>query len=155
VNASGSASNLSGTYTVTGTGCAGGDRGTMSANLVPSVSGTWHGTFTSTVTPGPVVNATATLTQSSTPDAHGLFAVTGTVTFSGSACFTSGTITQGFAAGGALGLDIATNDVPSGGDTVFAAFMDNPTAATAATGVYQVNTGTCSGDSGDGHLTKP
>ena len=155
VSLNGSSTALSGTYSVAGTGCAAGDRGTVNANLVPSITGSWHGTFTSTANPGTTVDATADLTQSATADAHGLFAVTGTVTFTGSTCFTSGTIVQSVLAGGALELEITTNDQPTPGDIGFLAFMDNPSAANAATGLYQINAGTCSGDAGDGHITKP
>jgi hypothetical protein len=125
------------------------------ANLVPPVTGSWHGQFTSTVSPGTVINATATLTQSPTADADGFFEVTGTVNFTGSPCFTSGTISTGLMAGSAMGLDITTNDTPSQGDTVFAAIMDNPAVATSATGLYNVNLGSCSGDAGNGQITKP
>jgi hypothetical protein len=150
-----SATALTGTYAVTGTGCAAGDKGTISANLVPSVTGSWHGTFTSTVSPGTTINATANLTQSPTANADGFFPVTGTVTFTGSPCFTSGTIVQSIAAGSVLGLEITTNDQPTPGDVVVAAIMDNPATSTAATGAYQIDAGSCNGDSGNGHITKP
>lgn len=129
-----------------------GDRGTVTATLVPSIAGTWHGTFTSIN--GPVINATANLTQGPA-DAHGLFPVTGTITFTGSTCFTSGTITMSLFAGEVLGLDIRTNDQPAAGETIFAALLDNPSTASAATGLYQVVGGSCLNDNGNGHITKP
>lgn len=156
VNASGtSATALTGTYSVGGTGCAAGDKGTISANLVPSISGSWHGTFTSSVAAGTTINATATLTQSSTPDADGLFPVTGTVTFTGSPCFASGTIRQSIFAGGVLGLDLTTNDTPTPGEVIVSVVMDSPSTATAATGIIQIDAGSCNGDIGTGHITKP
>jgi hypothetical protein len=156
VNATGSATTISGSYTVTAAGCV--DKGTVSANLVPPITGTWHGSFSSTVTSGAVINVTANLTQSATSDGHGFFPVTGTVTFSGSSCFTSGTIVQGLISGisgGELGLSVSTNDVPTPGATLISAVLDDPSTANGATGNYLVLAGNCSGDSGDGHITKP
>jgi len=149
-----SATAMTGTYTVAGT-CADGDKGTISANLVPSITGSWHGTFTSQVTPGTTINATANLTQSPTPNADGFFPVTGTVTFTGSPCFTSGTIVQSIAAGSVIGLEITTNDQPTPGEVVFAAIIDSPATGTAATGSYEIAAGSCVNDTGNGHITKP
>ena len=150
-----SATALTGTYTASAAGCSAGDEGTISANLVPSVTGSWHGTFTSTASSGTTINATANLTQSPTADADGFFPVTGTVTFTGSPCFTSGTIVQSIAAGSVLGLEITTNDQPAPGDVVVALVMDSPATSTAATGAYQIDAGSCNGDAGNGHITKP
>ena len=147
-----SATTLTGTYSAEG--CSAADIGTISANLVPSVTGSWHGTFTSTASSGTTINATANLTQSPTADADGFFPVTGTVTFTGSPCFTSGTIVQSFAAGSVLGLEVTTNDQPTPGDVIFAVIIDNPATSTAATGAYQIDAGSCNGDFGNGHITK-
>lgn len=161
VNASGSATALSGTYTLTASGpsCGASDQGTFTATVVPSVSGTWHGAFSSSVNPGTNINVSANITQSAAPDAHGFFPITGTLTFSGSSCFTAGTVVSGplasNIAGSTLNLFISTNDQPSPGLTSFDATADVPATASAMTGNYLVIQGNCSLDAGTGHVTKP
>ena len=121
VNASGSSTALSGTYTITASGpnCGVNDQGTFTAAVVPSISGTWHGSFTSFVNLGTTINVTASITQSAAPDAHGFFPVTGTVQFSGSPCFTAGTVTStplaSNIAGSVLSLNISTKTSPRRG----------------------------------------
>jgi hypothetical protein len=162
VNASGSATALSGTYTtaVTGPDCIGAsnDQGTISAALVPSITGTWHGSFTSLVS-GSSINATANLTQSATPGAHGFFFITGTLGFTGSPCFTSGQIestpTQSSIAGSAVGLTITTNDQPTPGLTTFNGTVDVPSAANSISGSYTVRSGNCAVDVLTGRMTRP
>lgn len=163
VNASGSSNALSGTYTVTVSNttsvtCVGGnDQGTFSANLVPSLGGSWQGTLTSDIG-GPTLSLTANITQSATPDAHGFFPVSGTVTFSGSTCFTSGdfasTPAESHLAGSFLFTNISTNDQPTPGVLVLDAGVDAPTTANSLSAIYDISSGNCSGDGGTGHLTK-
>jgi hypothetical protein len=162
VNASGSATALSGTYTMTVTGpnCIGAsnDQGTITAALVPSITGTWHGSFTSLVS-GSSINATANLTQSATPDAHGFFFITGTLAFTGSPCFTSGQVEstplQSGIAGSEVGLNITTNDQPSPGLTTFNGTVDVPSTANSISGSFGVRSGNCAVDLLTGRMTRP
>ncbi len=68
---------------------------------IPSLTGSWT---TSINISGP--SLTEQLTQSSTPDTHGDFALTGTVTATGSPCFTSGTVQPTSFVSGELGQQI-------------------------------------------------
>src|SRR5205085_811058 len=86
VAATGSKDSLTGTYAVTGE-CA--DSGTLSANAVPSISGTWNGAISNIASGSKklgVAQATVSvaLTQSATPSEDGTFAFTGTLTYSNS-----------------------------------------------------------------------
>lgn len=148
---SGSPTALNGTYSVTGTGCAGGDKGTIAGVLVPSVTGTWKGAFVSSVVANPTVITTAVITEGAA-DANGLFSLTGTATYSGSPCFASGTTATGSAISG------RTNDVilkNNDGSTVeFVGFLTSPASPTQMTGTYTVSGGLCNGDSGSGTLSK-
>jgi len=101
VNATGSGSSLTGTYSVAG-GCADGDSGTIVASYLPPINGTWSGTLTNPDgTPIPINPnnlsegaefATVTLTQSATAT-NGRFPLSGTFNFNfSSSCFSSGTV---------------------------------------------------------------
>jgi hypothetical protein len=147
----GSATSLNGTYIVTGTGCAGGDKGTLAGALVPSVSGTWKGAFVSSVVANPTVITTAVITEGPA-DVNGLFSLTGTATYSGSPCFTSGTTATGSAISGRTNDVILKND--DGSTVEFIGFLTNPASPTQMTGTYTVSGGLCNGDSGSGTLTK-
>jgi hypothetical protein len=57
---------------------------------VPSLTGTWMGSGASLGLDG--VTITEQLTQSPTPDAHGDYALTGTITVAGISCFSTGTM---------------------------------------------------------------
>lgn len=152
---------LTGTYNVTANGpdCGTNDHGTFNGTLVPSISGSWHGSFISQLNSGSGMNVTANLTQSATPDAHGFFPVSGTVSFSGSTCFTAGSIVStplpSFLTGSLLNLNIATNDQPTAGFMSFTANADVASTAIAMSGDYVVLFGNCAPDSGTGHVNKP
>jgi hypothetical protein len=98
IEAVGSGSLLAGTYSIAG-GCEDGDSGTVAANYIPSLTGTWTGNVS---TPdgvpltnpidGRLVTAYLTLTQSATA-VDGYFPLSGTFSMGGGlSCFTSGTI---------------------------------------------------------------
>jgi hypothetical protein len=94
-----------GSYSGSGTGCAGGDHGTVNGFQVQAFTGTYSTTFS----PSPSINMglALALTQSATPDSHGAFplsASTITVT-GGAACgFSSATFVPG---GGVVnGIDL-------------------------------------------------
>ncbi len=164
VNATGSSMALSGSYSIIPspgvTTCIGAvtDQGMFTGSLVPSISGTWHGSLVSILTPGTPIGVTANITQSSTPDAHGFFPVTGTLTFTGSPCFTSGdiqsTVLPSNLAGSQLALTIVTNDTPTAGLTSLSAALDVPSAGNSMTGSYVVRQGSCAVDAGSAHVTK-
>lgn len=148
---SGSATALTGTYTITGTGCASGDKGNIAGVLVPSVSGTWKGTFISNTVANPGVGVTASIVEGA-PDTTGLFVITGTSTYVGSPCFASGTAASGSAMAGRTTDVILKND--DGSTVEFVGALNNPAAPTQINGTYTVTGGLCDGDSGTGQITK-
>lgn len=138
-----------GTYSITG-GCADGDHGTVTGFSVPSLTGTYSGTFVSAT--GVQVKTTVSLTQSAT-DNDGFYALTGSASFSGSPCFSSGTVEAGaysFALGGymQLPIDTANNDL-----VLFQGSITDSTGNTIS-GNYSVTGAVCSGDSGTGSATR-
>lgn len=148
---SGSATALTGTYTVTGTGCAGGDKGNIAGVLVPSISGTWKGTLISNTVANPGVGVTASIVEGA-PDSTGLFVITSTATYVGSPCFASGTAATGSGMAGRTSDVILKND--DGSTVEFIGSLNNPAAPTQMNGTYTVTGGLCDGDSGTGQLTK-
>ena len=147
----GSATSLTGTYSVTGTGCAGGDKGNIAGVLVPSISGTWKGTFISNAVAHPGVGVTATITEGA-PDPSGLFVLSGNATYVGSACFATGTSATGSGMAGRTTDVILKNDDTS--TVEFIGALNNPAAPTQINGTYTVTGGACGGDTGTGQLTK-
>jgi hypothetical protein len=141
---------LSGTFTLDGGTCAPGTKGPMSAALVTSAAGNWKGTLTPSLQGATPLSATATLAQNG-PDAHGFFQISGSLAITGSPCFTSGTITSGSLLGWNANLTITTND---GGQMVFSPQLPSLATSSGLHGPYQIVTGACSFDSGDGVLTK-
>lgn len=99
---------LSGSFSVSG-GCADKHHGAVTGQILPSISNTWVGVSTPfpsgaglPVTPSfaSPVQMTLTLAQGATPDVHGVYSVAGSkVHVSGSACFSQGTIQDGFLTG--------------------------------------------------------
>ena len=150
VTATGSATALTGTYTLSGTGCPQ-DSGTFTAILVPSATGNWHGTLTSAS--GPVAQVTAALTQSG-PDAHGFFPVSGTVTFNGGTCLVSGNIVSGMAVGAVYVLIVSPDPTQAIATVVIGGFMTDPATANALSGAYTSNESACT-DNGTFSLTRP
>lgn len=140
----------SGTYAVTG-GCGTGDHGAITGFPVPSLSGTYAGTFTSTPS-GVQVKTTITLSQSTTPGADGEYGLTGTATFT-SACFSTGTIAAdpySYAMGGFAQTEITTGN----GLVIFDGVITDSSAKTI-TGRYSVTGGIgCDGDYGIGTATR-
>ena len=114
VTASGtSGSALAGTYTIVGGTTCNGDSGTLTANPVPTISGTWGGLIFS---PGGVSQGGAnaalalTLTQAATASSDGTFALTGSGTFTNSSCSSAATVTSAFIAGPYLVVEGDTDD---------------------------------------------
>jgi hypothetical protein len=141
---------LVGSFTLDGGTCAPGTHGSMSGVMVPSVTGSWKGAFTPSLVGATPLAATANLTQTG-PDAHGVFQISGNLAFSGSKCFTAGTITSGSILGTNATLTIATND---GGLVTFSPQLPDRAKGPAMEGLYEIQTGACSFDAGDGLLNK-
>lgn len=80
---------LSGVYTITG-GCGNGDKGAIGGLKITPLAGTFAGTVGPTI--GPRFSTAAVLNQSSISDAHGIFHLTGSATFTGLSCISSATI---------------------------------------------------------------
>ena len=135
VTASGTKDSLSGNYTITG-GCA--DQGTVSANAVASISGTWSGTVLVNTSP---TTMTVVLTQASTASADGTFALTGNVSYVGSVCSSTATILTSSVTGTEVNLsaDLGT------GSFNYTAGLDSATAPHTLTGNYSV-TDSCASD---------
>ncbi len=142
-----SPSALTGSYAITG-GCAAGEKGSLTAVLVPSITGSWKGTLASTS--GAAVRVSAVLTQTAA-DAHGLFHVSGNLTFTGSPCFTSASVDSGFLAGEVAGISATADD---GSTLNFTANLGDPSSANSFAGQYTIAGGSCAGDHGSGSLVK-
>lgn len=148
VTATGTAGSLAGTYTVTG-GCDGGDSGSATAAAVSSIGGTWNGTIVDS-NDDPHVTVAMNLVEASTPSADGTFALTGTLTYTGSTCSVSGNITGGssFVVGTYLVINGVTTeaDESTGNFTYSQAILNSATAPTSMTGGYQETFGLCTDD---------
>jgi hypothetical protein len=139
-------STLSGNYTISG-GCSSGDKGTANGFSVPPFSNTYSGSFLSVS--GISVPVKLALTQTNDADAHGLYQVSGTTTFT-SKCFTTGKITASAVAGGYMDVIVSTDN---GGMVQFVGEVTDPTAKTIA-GSYWVTSGVCAGDYGSGSVSR-
>jgi hypothetical protein len=153
-------SSLTGTYTVTGEGCDGGDSGTVTATAVPSISGTWSGSLVNNTSgTNGIAGATISiaLTQASTVSDDGTFALSGSVTYTNSTCSLSGTLTGGFVSGQFVKIDASTIDQGDGtGSFEYGlALLDSPSAPANMTSGYSVfSDGPCGGDVQTLTLTK-
>jgi hypothetical protein len=141
---------LDGSFTLDGGTCAPGTHGSMAGTMVPSVTGNWKGAFTPSLAGATPLSATANLTQGG-PDAHGVFQISGNMAFTGSKCFTGGTITNGSIFGANAILTIATND---GGQITFSPQLPIVGTGSGMEGLYVIETGACSFDTGNGLLNK-
>lgn len=147
---------FTGNYTILG-GCASGDKGIVSGAWVPSITGTWKATEVSGST---TVSVTSAVTQSATADVHGMFPLSGTFTFTatgGSSCSNSATIRGGnsFIVGDFIYVEADTKDFNNtNGVLEWGAYVDNPPTATSFTGIYQYQSGACTGLSNTLKFTK-
>jgi hypothetical protein len=146
VTASGTAGSLTGTYSIAGgTGCNL-QTGTIVANPVPLISGTWTGAIVDGNL-DPNVTLLIALTQATTASADGTFALTGNLTYSGSTCSVSGTISAGqaFIAGTYIVMQGNTIefDGSSGNFDYTPVFLNSPTSPTSMQGTYQQSFGAC------------
>jgi hypothetical protein len=147
VNATGTASSLTGTYSVNG-GCDDGDSGTVVATPVASITGTWNAPIVNDGDGDPNVTLSMNLTQATTASANGTFAVTGNLTYTGSTCSVTGTITQASITGPYVVINANTveYDGSSGSFTYTQGLLNSPSSPTTMTGTYNVIEGLCDGD---------
>lgn len=133
-----------GSYTISGGICTAGEKGSFTASLMPTLTGTWKGSLLG------LFNGDVTDTLSQTgPDPHGFYHLSGTFTFAGSPCFTSGTIANSQLFGGTMNAVIDTND---GGQTLLNAAFDTPPPRLDST--FSIQSGACSTNTGTATLIK-
>ena len=144
ITASGTAGSLTGTYGIAGGTSCKGQTGTIVANPVPSISGTWKGPIVDAL--GETVTVSMVLTQAATASADGTFALTGNLTYTGSTCSVTGTLqTNSFMAGTYI---VAQGDTIEfgGGPGTFTyspSFLNNPTSPNNMQGPYTQTFGNC------------
>jgi hypothetical protein len=133
---------LSGSYTIKTSGCIGGDMGTLSATLIPSVqSAAWTGATVSTMYPPGHTTFTANLAEDNAGK------VTGTMVFTGSTCsFLSTASVSGTQTGNILNI----RDTAPDGVTLFGT-LDS--VAKNISGGYGISI--CSGDNGTFTMSHP
>jgi hypothetical protein len=149
ITATGTASALTGTYTVTG-GCDDGDSGSLSASIVPSISATWSGPIASQG--GSNVTLALSLTQTATASGDGTFALTGNGVFTNSSCSNTASVTDAFIAGPYLVVNALTDD---GGEFSYTqVLLNNAATPTSMNGTYEVFGGNCDGDLDNPTFTK-
>jgi hypothetical protein len=116
---------ITGSYSISGS-CDGGDTGTFSADLIPTITGSrWSGSTIS-------VNGTLSFTADLHEDSRGN--LTGTMIFSGSPCFSTLTIT-----GNQAGTSVRLVDSQG----IFEAFGNTNNQASSISGDYSVLSGPC------------
>jgi len=140
---------LNGSYTVQG-GCADGEHGTVSGQLMPDLTGTWTGTTPSGT------RMMVTWQQQASPTTDGVFSITGTVSLSnGPACYPSGSMAlqAGYSQGGepmasfvtGNALSVAASD-SSGSEPVaiaLAGFAHTTSSPHTVTGSFTLSGGSC------------
>jgi len=119
---------INGSYSISGS-CDGGDTGTFLADFIPSIeSSRWSGGTSS-------INGTLSFTADLREDSRGN--LSGTMSFSGSPCFSDLTVT-----GNQVGSAVRLRDSRD----LFEAFGNTNTQATSISGDYTVFSGACAED---------
>lgn len=137
---------INGTYTISG-GCADGQNGRVDGRLIPPVNGVYTGTFESVS--GQNIGVSLNVSQAG-PNADGEFSVSGPVTFTGSPCFTTGSITSSTIFGDYIDVTISASN--NGTMEFTGEILD--TVPVEIDGLYKVTAGACAGDSGGGTVTQ-
>jgi hypothetical protein len=138
----------SGAYSIAG-GCGAGDKGTVSGYTLAALTGTYSGTISTGL--GSSVQVVAQLTQSTTANSvSGYYAATGSATFSGSPCYTQGTIASSSL--GVLGNEFGINFTTPGSSPSTVSMAGIFDAAAKTITVQSYYGGVCGG-SGTGTLT--
>lgn len=141
----GHGSQMVGNYEFKG-GCSDGDEGTLSGELVPAISGIWNAVDTQPDKSVSGVNLA--LAQSQNANGHGVFPLSGTFTFLGSACQVSGRITSGYVAGNIVVINAETQEALG---THGSFRMEGDFSAghsPSITGAYNYGTGSCKDHAG-------
>ena len=138
IAASGNGSAFAGTYSIAGGNCDG-DEGNVAANAVAPVAGTWNGTVQVSSAP---VTMSVVLTQASTPSADGTFALTGSVTYTGSVCSATATV---LATSRIAGANVTVDASVGDGAFNYTASVDSVTAPKNLAGTYSTSD-SCAGD---------
>lgn len=135
---------LVGNYEFSG-GCSAGDAGSLNGNLVPPVSGMWNAVDN---TDNSAVGVNLALAQSDNADGHGVYPVSGTLTFTGSACQVSARITSGFVAGSIVVLNAETQE-PNGSSGALRMEGDFSSGhQPSIVGAYSYSAGSCKDKAG-------
>lgn len=132
---------LTGTYSIAGGTTCNGETGTLTANPVPSISGTWSGPIVGDFNSDPNVTLSIALAEAATASADGTFALTGNLTYTGSTCSVSGTIDSSFIAGPYVVVNATTDD---GASLSYTALLNNSASPTSMPGgTYGTSGGNC------------
>jgi hypothetical protein len=144
ITATGTNGSLTGTYSIAGGTVCDGQKGTITASPVPSVSATWSGPIVGDANGDPKVTLAIAFTQAATASADGTFALTGNITYTGSTCSHTGTIpaNSSFIVGPYVVVNNATTD--DGATFSYTALLDNAASPTSMPGgTYQTTGGAC------------
>ena len=136
---------LTGTYQISG-GCANGETGTVTGTRYAPLSGTYSGTLAASN------QVSLSLTQGALGNGSGYSPVTGSATFSGISCFTTGTLAANN--GSVLGSSAQLTFTASDGETVAITGNFDPVADTIVVTSGAISGGSCSGTLGTGTLTQ-
>lgn len=141
-----SGSALTGTYSIAGGTTCNGQTGSLTASPVPSINGTWSGPIIGDANGDPPVTLSIALTQAAAASADGTFGLTGTITYTGSTCWVSGTIpaNSSYIVGPFVVLNGSTLD---GATFSYTALLNNPASPTTMpNGNYGASGGSCPDD---------
>lgn len=139
---------LTGTYDIAG-GCGNGASGTLTGQLYTALSGQYSGA----VINSPAHSMQLTLTQDAKGTSGGRSFVTGSATFSGFPCFTTGVLASpnGWVLGSSLSLTFTTNE--AAGSTAVLTGSFNAAGNTLAISSVTVNGGSCATSLGTATLS--
>ena len=134
-----------GNYEFSG-GCSNGDAGSLTGNLVPSISGIWNAVDTHA--DKSVVGVNLALAQSDNADGHGVYPLSGTLTFTGTSCQVSGRLSSGYVAGTIVVLNAETQE-PTGSTGALRLEGDLATGnKPSITGAFSYTAGSCKDQAG-------
>lgn len=138
---------LSGTYSIAG-GCGDGQHGQLAGTAYTPLTGNYNGPVT-----GSLLNGMHLTLAQSGGNGDGLFFLTGSATFSGSACFTTANLafSDGYVTGSTMHLLLKTNETSSSSQVTVDGTI-NPAADTLTITSISVAGGKCSGAAGTATL---
>jgi hypothetical protein len=145
-------SSISGQYAVHG-GCADGSTGSLNGVLYAPFTGSYSGSLGSEGATARSVSLQ--LVQESVGNGSGGFTISGSATFTGFSCFSTGTMSltgDATISGSTVRLLFLTDDA-GGGQILFQGTLD-PTAHQFSNVGYTIKGGLCDGQTGSGSLSK-